>query len=83
MAQAGIGSTLTFYDLVARTLVSVGQASVAFAEQTAGLLGHMLVFSGHGAIKITELTFKFIKWVFDQTSKVLYRAVNNALDGLR
>ncbi len=80
LAQAGIGTTLTFYDLVARTLEDVAKASVRFAEQTAGLLGHMLVFAGQLAARVVNLTYQFIKWVFDQTTDVLYRAVKQALN---
>ena len=81
MAQATIGTALTFYDLVARTLVKVVQASAKFADQTAGLLGHMLVFAGQSAVKVAELTYEFIKWVFDKTLGVLYRSVKSAING--
>lgn len=80
VAQAGVTSSLTFYDLIARTLTEVAQASTRFAEQTMGLLGHMLVFAGQAFVKITELTFDFIKWVFDKTISVLHRSVRAALD---
>lgn len=79
MAQAAIGTALTFYDLVARTLVKVVQASVKFADQTAGLLGYMLVFAGQSAVKLTELSYEVIKWVFDKTLGVLYRSVREAI----
>ncbi len=80
IAQAGIGTTLTFYDLVARTLEDIAKASTRFAEQTAGLLGHMLVFAGKVAVQVVNLTYQFIKWVFDQTTSELYRSVKQALD---
>ncbi|WP_417521752.1 lipase family protein [Marinobacter sp.] len=82
LVQAGIGTTLTFYDLVARTLEEVAKASVRFAEQTAGLLGHMLVFAGKLTVDVVSLTYQFIKWVFDQTTNVLYRVVKQALKEL-
>ncbi|PCM44863.1 lipase family protein [Marinobacter sp. ANT_B65] len=82
LVQAGIGTTLTFYDLVARTLEEVAKASVRFAEQTAGLLGHMLVFAGKLTVDVVSLTYQFIKWVFDQTKNVLYRVVKQALKEL-
>ena len=82
LAQAGIGTTLTFYDLIARTLEDVAKASVRFAEQTTGLLGHMLVFAGKVAVEVISLTYQFIKWVFDETTDVLYRAVKQALNQL-
>ncbi|MCG6202598.1 lipase family protein [Psychromonas antarctica] len=80
LAQAGVGSSITFYDLVARTLSDVVKASASLAAQTTGLLGHMLVFAGQALVKITELTFEFIKWVFDKTINVLHRSVRAALD---
>lgn len=79
MAQAAIGTALTFYDLVARTLVKVVQASARFAEQTAGLLGYMLVFAGQSATKLAQLNYEIIKWVFDKTLGVLYRSVRQAI----
>lgn len=82
LAQAGFSSSLTFYDLVARTLTDVAQASARFAAQTIGLLGHMLVFAGQAFVEITELTFEFIKWVFDKTIGILYRSVRAALDAI-
>lgn len=78
-AQAGVGTSITFYDLVARTLEEVAKASVRFAEQTMGLLGHMLVFAGKAAVAVVELTYQFIRWVFDQTIGALYRSVKQAL----
>lgn len=79
MAQATIGSALTFYDLVSRTLVKVAQASVTRSKQVAGLLGHMLVFAGQQSFKLGELTYEVIKWVFDKTLGVLYRSVREAI----
>ena len=80
LAQASISSSLTFYDLVARTLTKVVKASARFTAQTIGLLGHMLVFAGQASIKITALTFDFIKWVFDKTIEVLHHSVRAALN---
>lgn len=80
LAQATVGSALTFYDLISRTLVKVAQASVKYGKQVAGLLGHMLVFAGQAAYKLTELTYDVIKWVFDKTLGVLYRSVREAIN---
>ncbi|QFU04737.1 Lipase (class 3) [Pseudoalteromonas sp. THAF3] len=82
VTQAAISSSLTFYDMVARTLEQVAKASARFAEQTLGLLGHMLVFAGKVVGKAFELTYKMIKWVFDSTMGALYRSVRGALNGL-
>lgn len=80
MAQAAFGTTLTFYDLLARTLEQVASASTRFAEQTRGLLGHMLAFARVAITTVTDLTFRFIRWVFDQTAGALYRAVRQAIE---
>ncbi|TVP57594.1 MAG: lipase family protein [Halomonadaceae bacterium] len=82
VAQAGIGTSLTFYDMLARTLENVAKASVHFAEQTRGLLGHMLVFAGKTAITVGELSYRFIRWVFDQTLGALYRIAKETLNQL-
>lgn len=82
MAQATIGTGLTFYDFLARTLDKVVKASASYAEQTLGLLGHMLVYAGKAIDKITDLSYRFIKWVFDQTLGSLYRAARDGLNGL-
>lgn len=42
----------------------------------------MLVFAGHAAVVVSELTYQFIKWVFDKTLAALYRSVNHALNSL-
>ena len=80
LAQAAIGTTLTFYDMVARTLEQVAQASAKFAQQTKGLLGHMLVFAGYASTAVVELSYQFIRWVFEKTMGALYRSVRQALD---
>lgn len=80
MAQATLSSSLTFYDLLARTLEQVAAASGRFAEQTRGLLGHMLAFARAAVTTVTELTFRFIRWVFDQTVGSLYRVVRQAIE---
>lgn len=80
MAQATISSSLTFYDLLARTLEQVAAASSRFAEQTRGLLGHMLAFARVAVTAVVDLTFRFIRWVFDQTAGALYRSVRQAIE---
>lgn len=82
MAQAAIGSSLTFYDLVARTLDKVFKASAKLADQTLGLLGHMLAFIGRAAYKLGEVTYKVIKWVFNKTLGALYSSARTAIDGV-
>ncbi|MBK1850300.1 lipase family protein [Marinobacter sp. 1-4A] len=80
ITQAAVSSSLTFYDLLARTLEAIASASVRFAEQTRGLLGHMLAFARVAVTTVTDLTFRFIRWVFDQTAGALYRAVRRAIE---
>ncbi|MBV2128558.1 lipase family protein [Arsukibacterium indicum] len=82
MAQAAIGTSLTFYDMLARSLESIAKASAKFAEQARGLLGHMLVFARQAVTTVTELSFKFIRWVFDKTLTALYRSARDAVDSI-
>ncbi|HEA17162.1 MAG TPA: lipase family protein [Pseudoalteromonas prydzensis] len=82
VAQASIGTGLTFYDMLARTLDKIAKASASFASQTLGLLGHMLVFAGKVISTAVELTYSFIRWVFDSTLGALYQAAKDGLNGL-
>jgi len=68
--------------MLARTLDKIAKASASFASQTLGLLGHMLVFAGKVISKAVELTFSFIKSVFDSTLGALYNAAKAGLNGL-
>lgn len=80
--QATMSSALTFYDRLAKSLEKIADASTEFAEQTAGLLGHMLVFAGKVAVTVTKLTYQFIRWVFETTVGALNRCVKKALETL-
>ncbi len=80
LAQAAISTTLTFYDLLAQTLEDIAKASAKFAEQTRGLLGHMLAFARVAVTTVVELSFRFIRWVFDRTAGALYDAVRQAIE---
>ncbi|MDX1391455.1 MAG: lipase family protein [Rheinheimera sp.] len=82
MAQAAIGTGLTFYDMLARTLEAVAKASTKLAEQTKGLLGHMLVFARQAVTTVAELSYKFIRWVFDVTLGALYRTAREAINSV-
>lgn len=79
-AQARIGTYLTFYDMLASSVEKIAKLSGEFAEQTRGLLGHMLVFAGKGATKVAELSYRFIRWVFEVTIGALHRIARQALD---
>lgn len=80
--QNTMSSALTFYDRLARSLEKIAEASTEFAEQTAGLLGHMLVFAGKAAVTVTKLTYQFIRWVFETTIGALNKCVKKALEAL-
>ncbi|QCF26450.1 lipase family protein [Hydrocarboniclastica marina] len=80
LLQAKIGTTLTLYDMLARTLEKIAAAAANFSSQVRGLLGHMLVFAGYVATRVADLTYSFIRWVFDRTTSALYRAVRQAID---
>ncbi|WDE12415.1 lipase family protein [Thalassomonas haliotis] len=77
--QFSFTSGLTFYDAVARALEEIGKISDRFAEQQKGLLGNMLVFAGKPWVKVTELSYKFIRWVLDITLNQLFSMINRAL----
>lgn len=83
VAQQALMAGFTFYDLLARSLEKIAQTGVHFAEQLKGLLGHMLSFAGQVFSTIGELTFKFIRWVFEVTIRRLYRTARSALSSLR
>ena len=62
-----ITSGLTFYDKVAMLLTKIAEMPGNFAEQQKGMLGHMLVFAGKPGVVITEMSYKFIRWVLSIT----------------
>lgn len=80
LAQAAISTSLTFYDMLARTLEQIASASKNFAEQTRGLLGHMLAFARVAVTVVAEMTVSFIRWVFSKTTDALYAAVRQAVE---
>lgn len=80
--QFALSSGLTFYDQLSRYMEKIAQASKKLSEQTKGLLGHMLVFAGKVVQSITDLSARFIKWVFEVTIGKLYRAAKSAIESL-
>ena len=80
LAQAAISTSLTFYDLLAHTLEDIARASTSLAEQTRGLLGHMLAFAKAAVTTVVDMTFSFIRWVFDKTAGALYASVRQAVE---
>ena len=79
MGQQALMTGFTFYDLLARTLEQIAQASVTLGEQVRGLLGHMLVFAGRVLEAVVDLTFSFIRWVFEVTIDRLYGEARQAM----
>ncbi|WP_236701259.1 lipase family protein [Thalassomonas viridans] len=77
--QSGIANGLNLYDQIAMVLSDVSFATPSFNIQINGLLAHMLVFSGLAAVKITELSYEFIRWIFQKTLAVLNRVARQAL----
>ena len=65
--QHMVTSGLTFYDKVAMVLTNIAETRGQFAEQQKGMLGHMLVFAGKHGVAITEMSYKFIRWVLSVT----------------
>lgn len=76
------GSTtggLTIYDILSRALVKMSQSSVKFADQTRGLIAHMLVFSGQSIVNIVDLNYQVIRHAFDKLTNTLATAVRHAI----
>lgn len=82
LAAAGVGTALTFYDLLARSMEHIAKLTPEFFEDVKGLLGHMLVFAGYVTKTVADLTARFIRWVFDVTLGALYRSARQAFDNL-
>ncbi|SEA22668.1 lipase family protein, partial [Alkalimonas amylolytica] len=81
--QAGAVTFLTFYDLLASSVEKIAKLSPEYAKQTLGLLGHMLVFAGKGGTQVVDLSYRFIRWVFEVTLAALHRLVREAMAFLR
>ena len=77
--QHMITSGLTFYDKVAMLLTKVANMSDNYAEQQKGMLGHMLVFAGKPGVVITEMSYKFIRWVLSVTLDKVALVAGHAL----
>ena len=74
-----ITSGLSFYDKVAMLLTKVTNMSNNYAEQQKGMLGHMLVFAGKPGVVITEMSYKFIRWVLSVTLDKVALVAGHAL----
>jgi len=80
LGQASLSVGLTFYDVLARCLNGIAQASIQVGEQLKGILGHILVFVGKAEQKVEALTIKFIRWVLELMINTLYKTAKNAID---
>jgi triacylglycerol lipase len=78
--QMGVSGVMTFYDYLAATIEKVALMSPQFETQVMGLLGHMLVFAGKVTTAVTELTARFIRWVFKITLEAMYRVARRAIE---
>ena len=78
--QMTIGGIMTFYDHLAATIEKVALMSPQFETQVMGLLGHMLVFAGKVTTTITELSARFIRWVFNITLNAMYNVARKAIE---
>jgi len=78
--QMGVSGVMTFYDYLAATIEKVALMSPQFETQVMGLLGHMLVFAGKVVTTITELSVRFIRWVFKVTLEAMYRVARQAIE---
>lgn len=73
---------MTFYDKLAQQIEKIAEVSEKLADQTKGLLGHMLVFAGKFVTDIKDLSASFIRWVFKITVGKLYSSAKKAIDAL-
>ncbi|MDP4536680.1 lipase family protein [Alkalimonas collagenimarina] len=81
-AQVFSSGIMTFYDHLAATVEKVVLMSPQLEAQVMGLLGHMLVFAGKLAVTVTELSARFIRWVFKVTLEAMYSTARRAVDML-
>jgi hypothetical protein len=81
--QHMITGSLTFYDKVALLLTKIAHMPGNFAEQQKGMLGHMLVFAGKPGVVITDLSYKFIRWVLSVTLEKVAQVAGSAISMLK
>jgi len=79
MAQGVIGGTLTLYDALARSLVEISQMSKKYAEDSKGLLGHILYFVGKPTLEVTDITYAYVKkilyWMLEKLNRLVIAAI--------
>ncbi|RCU50898.1 lipase family protein [Corallincola holothuriorum] len=77
--QVGFSAALTFYDVLAKEMEETAKASDTLAAQQRGLLACMLSFVGKSAMAVGELTYRFIRSVFQMVLDKLASLAKTAL----
>ncbi|CAE6952902.1 Lipase (class 3) [Vibrio sp. B1FLJ16] len=77
--QVGFTSTLTMWDMLARTMDRLAKLRQAYASRIKGILGHMNVMSGNPAINLSSISYSVIKWSFSKLIDKLYASARCAL----
>ncbi|KAA1162564.1 lipase family protein [Pseudoalteromonas fuliginea] len=78
MGQIGTSGVLTIYDLLARSIVEISQMSIKFAEDSKGLIGHILNFVGKPFVAV-DITYAGVKkaltWMLEKLKTLVIAAV--------
>lgn len=77
--QSSVANGLNLYDQMAMILCDGALTMPSLEGPVTGLLACMLKFAGYAGVKIKELSYEFIRWVFEQTLKMVYRLARTAL----
>ncbi|SBS31930.1 Lipase (class 3) [Marinomonas spartinae] len=82
LAQGAISGTLTLYDVIARALVEISEISSEYAEDSKGLIGHILNFVGKPGVKVVDVTYRLAKdalyWMLEKLNKLVKSAITIA-----
>lgn len=73
-------SMFTVYDLIARFFEQMAKAAETAAERVKGLLGHILAFVGQAGRQIKNLSYAFIREVFNLMLNKLTRMARDAIN---
>ncbi|TAA45852.1 lipase family protein [Corallincola spongiicola] len=77
--QMGVSAALTFYDVLAKQMEDTAKTSDTLAAQQRGLLACMLNFVGKSAVAVGDLSYKFIRSVFQMVLDKLASLAKTAL----
>jgi len=82
LAQGAVGGALTLYDTLARALVEISKLSSKYAEDSKGLIGHILNFVGKPAVLVVDVTYKLAKdalyWMLEKLNTLVKSAIQMA-----